>query len=110
MGNASSAAAQASLQVVAALSGAAPLPLDAAEWQLLLGYAAPLSRFEPSEVELAITPHCAELGARMAGTDAPFASSAPLRHIAPVAAPLTAASPIFAAPATCSQCTTTARR
>ncbi len=63
MGNAGSAHAQASLQVVAQLSGGAPLPLAAPEWQQLLGYSTPLSRFDPDEVEREIRPHCAELGA-----------------------------------------------
>lgn len=63
MGNAGSAHAQASLQVVASLSAQAPLPLDAPEWQSLLTYAQPLSRFDPGEVEREIRPHCAELGA-----------------------------------------------
>ena len=63
MGNAGSAHAQASLRVVAAVSGTAPVPLDAAEWQQLLSYATPLSRFDPGEVEREIRPHCAELGA-----------------------------------------------
>jgi hypothetical protein len=63
MGNAGSAHAQASLRVVAAVSSTAPLPLDAAEWQQLLSYATPLSRFDPGEVEREIRPHCAELGA-----------------------------------------------
>jgi hypothetical protein len=61
MGNAGSAHAQASLQVVARLSGDAPLPLAAPEWQQLLGYSTPLSRFDPDEVEREIRPHCAEL-------------------------------------------------
>lgn len=63
MGNAGSAHAQASLQVVARLSGDAPLPLAAPEWQQLLAYSTPLSRFDPDEVEREIRPHCAELGA-----------------------------------------------
>lgn len=67
MGNAGSAHAQASLQVVARLSGDAPLPLAAPEWQQLLGYSTPLSRFDPDEVEREIRPHCAELGAWQRG-------------------------------------------
>lgn len=60
MGNAQAHAAP-QLRVVAALSGAAPLPLDAPEWQQLLTYASPLSRLDPGEVEREIRPHCAEL-------------------------------------------------
>lgn len=63
MGNAQAHAAP-QLRVVAALSGAAPLPLDAPEWQQLLTYASPLSRLDPGEVEREIRPHCAELGAQ----------------------------------------------
>lgn len=60
MGNAGSAHAQ--LQAVAAVSGATLLPMDAPEWQILLGVSQPLSRFDPGEVEREIRPHCAELG------------------------------------------------
>lgn len=63
MGNAGSAHAQASLQVIARLSGGEALPLSSAEWQPLLSYAPPLSRYDPDEVEREIRPHCAELGA-----------------------------------------------
>lgn len=52
----------AALKAVAALSGVAPLPLDAPEWQQLLSYTSPLSRFDPGEVERELRPHCAELG------------------------------------------------
>lgn len=62
MGNAGSAHAQASLQVIAKLSGEAPLTLGSEEWLPLLSYATPLSRFDPGEVEREIRPHCAELG------------------------------------------------
>ncbi|KAL4457314.1 hypothetical protein ABPG75_012179 [Micractinium tetrahymenae] len=48
MGNAQAHAAP-QLRVVAALSGAAPLPLTAPEWQQLLTYASPLSRLDPGE-------------------------------------------------------------
>lgn len=61
MGNAGSASA--SLQAVAAVSGAASLPLDAPEWQQLLTYATPLSKFDPGEVERELRPYCADLGA-----------------------------------------------
>ncbi|KAL4436850.1 hypothetical protein ABPG75_003989 [Micractinium tetrahymenae] len=60
MGNAQAHAAP-QLRVVAALSGAAPLPLTAPEWQQLLTHASPLSRLDPGEVEREIRPHCAEL-------------------------------------------------
>lgn len=63
MGNAGSAHAQASLQVVARLSGGEPLPLAAPEWRQLLAFSTPLSRFDPDEVEREIRQHCAELGA-----------------------------------------------
>ncbi len=62
MGNAQAHAAP-QLRVVAALSGAAPLPLNSPEWQQLLTYASALSRLDPGEVEREIRPHCAELGA-----------------------------------------------
>ncbi|KAL4432564.1 hypothetical protein ABPG77_000501 [Micractinium sp. CCAP 211/92] len=60
MGNAQAHAAP-QLRVVAALSGAAPLPLNSPEWQQLLTYASALSRLDPGEVEREIRPHCAEL-------------------------------------------------
>lgn len=63
MGNAQAHAAP-QLRMVAALSGATALPLDAPEWQQLLTYTSPLSRLHPGEVEREIRPHCAELGAR----------------------------------------------
>lgn len=63
MGNAGSAHAQASLQVIGRLSGGEALPLGSPDWQPLLSYAPPLSRYDPDEVEREIRPHCAELGA-----------------------------------------------
>lgn len=58
MGNAASGG------VLSRLAGPQPLPLDDPAWQVLLGHATPLQRFDPAEVEAQVKPQVADLGER----------------------------------------------